>query len=304
MSHPSHKTTRSLIAVIASLSFICFLQPAWGQEHTPANAAVDTQASWRPLLKDSFDGWVKQIGVPHKSVVVPGRPPSTSEDGKTGVPIGPSDPLEIYTIEQIDGEPVLHISGEVFGGLSTAETFGNYHLSFQYKWGDKKWPPRMERKRDSGVLIHCTGRQAAMWNVWMRSLECQVQETDTGDLYTLAGTSACVPSIVAAGQPKRYQPSGDDVCIGVGGKGVVVKRRENHEVEDDWNHVEIMAVGDEAIYRVNGNTVMHLRDAKIGTQADGEPLTRGHIQIQSEGAEVFYRRIKIRSIDALPDVQN
>jgi hypothetical protein len=30
------------------------------------------------------------------------------------------------------------------------------------------------------------------------------------------------------------------------------------------------------------------------------PLTKGKIQIQSEGAEVFYRLIKIQQIDQLP----
>ena len=259
------------------------------------------EVSWRPLLTETFDGWVTHIGVPHQSVTVPGRPASTSEDGKTGTPIGLSDPLDIYTIEQVDGESVLHISGQVFGGLSTEEMFGDYHLSFQYKWGETKWPPRMERKRDSGVLIHCTGPQGAMWNVWMRSLECQVQETDTGDLYALAGTSTCVPSFLAPGKPKTYQQGGKLRCIGAGaGGGAVVKRSENHEIVGDWNQVDIMAVGDEAIYKVNGKVVMHFQNAKVGPQATGKPLTRGHIQIQSEGAEVYYRRIQIRPLAALP----
>ena len=31
------------------------------------------------------------------------------------------------------------------------------------------------------------------------------------------------------------------------------------------------------------------------------PLTKGKIQIQSEGAEVFYRNIAVRPITAIPD---
>jgi hypothetical protein len=31
------------------------------------------------------------------------------------------------------------------------------------------------------------------------------------------------------------------------------------------------------------------------------PLAKGKIQIESEGAEVFYRNIRISSIDRLPD---
>jgi hypothetical protein len=31
------------------------------------------------------------------------------------------------------------------------------------------------------------------------------------------------------------------------------------------------------------------------------PLTKGKIQIESEGSEIFYRNVKIRSINKLPD---
>jgi hypothetical protein len=30
------------------------------------------------------------------------------------------------------------------------------------------------------------------------------------------------------------------------------------------------------------------------------PLTKGKLQIQSEGSEVFYKGIKIKSLDAIP----
>ena len=31
------------------------------------------------------------------------------------------------------------------------------------------------------------------------------------------------------------------------------------------------------------------------------PLTRGKIQIQTEGAEIYYRNVKIRKLNALPE---
>lgn len=70
---------------------------------------------------------------------------SEVEADHSGKPVGLRDPLKIFTIEEMDGEPVLHISGQVYAGLTSLESFKDYHLSLEYKWGKKKYPPRMER---------------------------------------------------------------------------------------------------------------------------------------------------------------
>jgi hypothetical protein len=46
--------------------------------------------------------------------------------------------------------------------------------------------------------------------------------------------------------------------------------------------------------------VMVLYRNKQNDNGKESPLTRGKIQIQSEGAEVFYRQIKIQPIKQLP----
>ena len=51
---------------------------------------------------------------------------------------------------------------------------------------------------------------------------------------------------------------------------------------------------------VNGKVVMELENSLITKGDEIVPLTGGHIEIQSEFAEVFYRNIKIRPIEALP----
>jgi len=58
------------------------------------------------------------------------------------------DPKNVFQIKQ-DG--ILYITGEVFGYLSTMEEFDNFHLKLDFKWGEKKWPPRLNQKRDSGI---------------------------------------------------------------------------------------------------------------------------------------------------------
>lgn len=61
-----------------------------------------------------------------------------------------------------------------------------------------------------------------------------------------------------------------------------------------------MTVGDEAIFKLNGHTVMRLSQTRIGRQSNGKSLKSGRIQIQSEAAEVFYRNVRIRAISELP----
>ena len=240
------------------------------------------------LLNEDLDGWEVFTGVPHKSLASDDFPYPTAEKvtARKAKPIGLGDPLKIFNVEMEDGKPVLHISGKVYAGLTTLKSYSDYHLTFEYKWGEKKWEPRLEKKRDSGLLYHCTGKHGAFWNVWMRSLECQVQETDTGDLYTLAGTNG------KNGTPENPRKS--------------KKKTANHEVEG-WNRVDVFTLGDKSVFAVNGHVVNRVYDAteKSYDQKKGEdvkwiPLTAGKIQIQSEGAEIFYRDIRLNPITELP----
>ena len=64
-----------------------------------------------------------------------------------------NDPLKVFSVKEIDGESILCITGEIYGGLTTRQEFENYHLSLQFRWGDKKWAPRENKKRDSGLLL-------------------------------------------------------------------------------------------------------------------------------------------------------
>jgi hypothetical protein len=64
----------------------------------------------------------------------------------------------------------------------------------------------------------------------------------------------------------------------------------------EWNTLDLYVVGDHAMHVVNGVPVMEVH----GLKADGVPLTHGAIQLQSEGAETFFRDIVLEPINALP----
>ncbi|WP_411844885.1 DUF1080 domain-containing protein [Roseibacillus persicicus] len=258
---------------------------------------------WRPLLDADLSLWDIYMGVPHKSTKVEGYTHKEGTDHMSGVAIGlGKDPLGVFKVVEEDGQPVLHISGEIYAGLSTKEEFENYHLSMEFKWGDKKWPPRENTKRDSGILFHCVGEHGAFWKVWMRSLEFQVQENDCGDFIPLAGTAASIP-VGPYGYLNQKQAvySPDGTLFSNTNYTQHGPSKENSHGE--WNLLELYTVGDRAIFVVNGTPNMALFDtAQKGPEGKGlVALTKGKIQLQSEAAEVFYRDIKLRPISSFPE---
>ncbi|YCM43319.1 ThuA domain-containing protein [Verrucomicrobiaceae bacterium 227] len=268
-------------------------------EAKKAREAAAAVPKFRNLLDPQLTAWETWIGVPHKSVEIPGMPPFTSEDSTKGTPLGlNNDPLKVFSMIKEDGKDVLKITGQIYGGLTTKEEFENYHLTLQFKWGEKVWEPRPLKVRDSGVLLHCVGRHGAFWNVWKRCLECQIQERDVGDFYALAGTMADVPTVVRKGSKKpTYQPDGELREV----SGSAQHGPSEEMPHGEWNTVEIYTIGDRMVHVVNGKVNMVLLNTRQKTAHGPAPLTKGQIQIQSEAAEIYYRDVKIRPITEFPE---
>lgn len=244
---------------------------------------------WEKLLDEDLSKWEVWTGVPHESVQnLPKGVKGVKNVMKEGVPIGLGDLMEIFKVEKDKrGNPIIHISGEIYAGLTTLKSYKNYHLTLKVKWGEKKWEPRLNNKRDNGLLYHCYGSHGAFWNVWMRCLELQIQEGDMGDLYALAGTS----SKVKADKTRHWDPDSEKVTR-------TAKRSEDAEKPNgEWNVIDLYVIEDKAIHVVNRKVVLALTDAK---KNDGTILNSGKIQIQSEGAEAFVKDIKIKRIKKFP----
>lgn len=263
------------------------------------------EAEWKDLLDEDLSQWEVYTGVPHKTVEVPGRERTKSEDGiQGGEPIGLSDPLNIYSTATEDGKLVLKVTGQVYAGLTTLEEFDSYHLTLQFRWGEKKWEPRLDAKRDSGLLFHCVGEHGAGWNAWMQSLECQIQEGDCGDIIPVDKARAFVPfrrdddEKLAEYELGEFDPTKPVREV----QGAVVVHRPSTEMPNgEWNTIEISTREAVAVFVVNGTPNMAIFNAQQTVDDEFVPLTRGKLQIQSEAAEVEYRRIRIRSIEAFPD---
>jgi hypothetical protein len=194
----------------------------------------------------------------------------------------------------------------VFGELRTTGSYENYHLRLQFKWGERKWPPRDKpgTSRDSGLLYHVHASPGAEGRTWARSIELQIQEHDVGDLYAVGSAIAVRAKARAGTQPLLYDydPAGEWTFFSQsqGEQGRCIKQPDNEKPTGEWNTVELIAFGADAIHIVNGKVVMRLHGPTRIDRDLPTPITSGPIILQSEGAEVFYRNIEIRPITAIP----
>ena len=270
-------------------------------------ALLAEESDWTPLLDAELSKWEVYIGIPHTTVEGLGEHPTSENVQGKGTPLGlNNDPKKVFTTEQVDGETVLKITGEIYGGLTTLEEFSDYHIRMECRWGEKKWEPRLEKQRDSGLLYHCVGDHGSFWKVWMTSLELQIQEKDIGDFYALAGTSTSIRADVPEKGKPIYDAAKEPVLFGVKGEdgksfGSCRRSVNMEKPNGEWNVVEVKTVGDESWHIVNGTVVMILKDNAVKDGEGRVPLTKGKIQIQSEGAEIEYRRVEIRAITSLDE---
>src|SRR6185436_9104382 len=117
---------------------------------------------------------------------------------------GREDPKQVFQVT--DG--MLHVSGEGLGYIATQQTYRDYHLSVEYKWGEKTY--RSRYVRNSGVLLHATGPDGGRGGVWMNSIECQLAQGCEGDLIVIRGSDeasksrpATITSETSLGSDKR-----------------------------------------------------------------------------------------------------
>jgi hypothetical protein len=265
-----------------------------------ASVASGADQSWRPLFNGKdLGGWDTFMSTPDPAWDVPGM--KRDKKGAYGEPVGKNrDPLNVFVIERVDGQPAIHISGQGFGVITTLESFENFHLRLQVKWGDKRWGKKAAAPRDSGLLYFVHGDAGAVDGNWPRSIEFQIQEHDMGDLYAL-GAQITVRAR-KADNLWLYDPKGEPTVFvqqrPIGNRSVRLEDAEKPKGE--WNTLELICVNGDSIHIVNGKVVMRLSKAERLDGLEPASITSGRISLQTEGAEVFYRNVEIRPIMDVP----
>jgi hypothetical protein len=207
-----------------------------------------------------FSGWDRYLGKP------------TEAEPALGLE---NDPRGVYSVVELDGEPAIRITGEVWGALISQQELGDFHFRAEYKWGTLTWPPL--GILDSGVMYLSTGPLGAVnaggpqlsdpigSGAFMVSMEYQVLPADIGGCYALG--------------PIGFQPA---------------PRNASSERAGEWNQIDIIHQSGEARHFLNGQLVAGASDFQLQWPDDPvTPLQRGKLQIQSEGAEIYYRRIEL-----------
>lgn len=208
-----------------------------------------------------------------------------------------NDPKKVFTVN--DG--LLRITGEEWGCITSNEEFGNYQLVVDFKWGQKTYEPRVEKARDNGILLHSTGQDGGYNGTWMHSIECQIIEGGTGDMLVVGDNSDkfAITSPVAPEKQNGtyiYQKNGSPVTINGGRINWFGRDPDWKDVKDfrgardvekpvgKWNRIRVLAHGD--------NIDIYLNEVLVNQAMRVKPAS-GRIQIQSEGAEMYVRKVEL-----------
>lgn len=225
-----------------------------------------------------------------------------------------SDPNRVFSVvERVDGAPAIRVSGENWGGLVTKESYANYHLVVEYRWGALTWGGRKDRAMDSGILVHARGpdgnSRPDFNGPWMNSIEYQLIEGATGDIirvrgYARDGSILAAPTLTGTVRVLRngqtnWDPAGAEMRFDENSRGRLccsykdpdwngaLGYRGARDVErpvGQWNKAEIICKGDTVTFMLNGEII---------NRATRCTFTAGKLLFQSEGAEVFFRRIQL-----------
>ena len=237
--------------------------------------------------------------------------PALTYKGPALAPIGATTQgAEVFKVVVEDGRPALYVSGKTWGSLVHKGDFRDYHLRLQFKWGPGRWAPREALPANNGLLYHSHGPLGAVFGTWSRAAEFEIMQGSTG-MFVRVGDAVSAqvkavddPSLIA---PKlRFSPGGRAVTVATPNWNVEA-HTDAEKPAGQWNTLDLYVLGDRAVQVVNGVPVLEARDIR-STHADGVeggpalPLTHGAIQLQSEGAETFFRDIVLEPITTLPKI--
>jgi hypothetical protein len=256
---------------------------------------------WMPLLDKNLSKWDIYQSFRFQNGYKGAAPKNA--DGTDVKPIGYNiNQDKVFSVIMENGEPVLKIDGDIYGCIFTKQDFANYHLKLKIKWGDKKYSPRLNEDKDSGILYHSQGKCGVeYWRTWMLSQEFQVTEKGMGDYWSQASSRSDVKAR-KDGNNYYFDNNGTLLAFGGGtGNGNFCHAGTDAEIKGGWNELELITYGDKSIRIVNGQVVMALSNSHYMVNGEAKPLISGKIQIQSEAAEVYYKDIMIKKIDKMPE---
>jgi hypothetical protein len=176
-----------------------------------------------------------------------------------------NDPKKVFVFEN----DVLHVSGEEFGYIVTEKKYRNFHFTVEFKWGEKKYPPREKEKRDGGIIYLIDFYNGD--KIWPRSIEFQIQEGDCGDFWMTDSTTIIYKNAKTMAERGHRE----------------IKFLDAEKPNGEWNKAEVIVKDNKIIHKLNG---------KIVNEGSNPSIKEGNILLQSEGAELYYRNAEIEEL--------
>jgi hypothetical protein len=211
---------------------------------------------------------------------------------------GHEDPDNVFSLK--DG--VLRVSGHGSGYIATKQSYKDYDLKVEYKWGKKTDGGKYVR--NSGVLLHGNCPHGAARGVWMSSLEVQLAQGCEGDFIVIRGNEGPKVDItcktrIAEDKRTRWDPDGKPTRYS--GRQFwwsnhqpffkeLLDTRGKDDVASplgEWTKVECISKGDLVSVFING--------VKVNEAYNVFPQS-GKILLQNESHEVFFRNFEINPV--------
>ncbi len=215
---------------------------------------------------------------------------------------GMADPDRVYSVV----EGTMRLSGEGYGYVATTESYENYHLSVEYRWGEKT--DGSGYVRNSGILLHANGPDGNAKGMWMASVECQLAQGCEGDLIVIAGQDKSGKALPVTITSDTQVADDGKTRWKLGGQKTDYSGKQfwwsEHQVQfaelvdtrgkDDlasplgqWTRVDCICDGDRITIKINGVTVNECYNVSPSS---------GKILLENEDNEVFFRNWELRPL--------
>jgi hypothetical protein len=170
-----------------------------------------------------------------------------------------ADPMQTWNVTN----GVIHCAGKPAGYLRTEKRYHDYQLTVEWRF------VKVARYADNtGVLVDMQLPD----QVWPRCIECQGQNQKQGDFWLQGGATA-----------KGHQGDGRKPVH------VPMNGRPNEKPVGEWNTCQVIASGDMVQIIVNGKSLNKIAGCNVSA---------GYIGIQSEGAEIEVRKVRLKPLPA------
>lgn len=176
------------------------------------------------------------------------------------------DGWKVFVPEGADGsstftvkDGVLVCTGQPAGYIATTEQFESFELELEWRFDPQKGAG------NSGVLLRVDEKD----QVWPRSIEAQLHSGNAGDIWNIGEVPMTVDPARTDGRRTRKMEASSEKPLG------------------EWNKYRITLDAGKLELRVNGV----LQNSAVACE-----VRKGRIALQSEGAHIEFRNIKLRPL--------